>query len=187
MPPTPLLSNRLLNASRQANVRGFASSTASRFGPIEITAELFRSVHDLSGLSYGLAIPLTAFALRTVITLPLTIYSQKKLNRRIELRPLFFYWGDIIGVQTVKLQKSRNVDLRNNKSALEETSLKVQSTVSPNYSKLTSLVASKTNEGSLQTTRMHKSSNYCSHGCTASYVHSRVLSTPSDVRMDRMV
>jgi membrane protein insertase Oxa1/YidC/SpoIIIJ len=137
MSPTSLFRSRILQGSRQANFRAFSTSPTNRFGgPIEITAELFRSVHDLTGLSYGLTIPLTALVLRTAITLPLAIYSQKKLNRRIELRPLFYHWGEIIGMQTAKQQKSRNVDLRNDKEALREVSLKVQSTVFLQFSKV---------------------------------------------------
>ena len=74
--------------------------------PIEVTAQLFRSIHDLSGLPYGLTIPLTAFALRAVVTLPLSIYSQKKLNRRIELRPLYYHWGELIGSQVLELERA---------------------------------------------------------------------------------
>jgi hypothetical protein len=132
MPPTPLLQYRIVHASRAGSVRGFASSRINHIGPIELTAELLRSVHDFSGLSYGLAIPLTAFALRTTITLPLAIYSQKKLNRRLELRPLFFHWGELIGMQTAKLALSGNADLRNDKDAMKEVSMKVQMTVTPN-------------------------------------------------------
>jgi hypothetical protein len=132
MLPTSLLQHRILHASRAGSVRGFTSSRIHHIGAIELTAELFRSVHDVSGLSYGLTIPLTALALRTAITLPLAIYSQKKLNRRLEFRPLFFHWGEIIGMQTAKLALSGNADLRNDKDAMKEVLMKMQMTVTPN-------------------------------------------------------
>ena len=122
----------ILHGARWAHCRAFSSSAPVRFAlgsPIELTADLIRSIHDLSGLTYGFSIPLTAIALRTVVTLPLAVYSQKKLNRRIELRPLFYHWGEIIGSQEVARQKALNVDLRNNKQALEKAMFAVQKTV----------------------------------------------------------
>jgi hypothetical protein len=97
--------------------------------PFQITAEIIRSIHDVSGLGYGITIPLTAVVLRTLITLPLALYSQKKLNRRIELRPLFYHWGEIIGMRTVARQKLKNVDLRQNKEAFTSTMSTVQKMV----------------------------------------------------------
>jgi hypothetical protein len=121
----------VFRVSRPAYVRGFTSSVPNRYGfggPIEITAELFRAIHDVSGLTYGVTIPLTALALRTIVTLPLSIYSQKKLNRRIELRPLYYQWGELIGMQALAQQKSRNADLRD-KGVYEKTMSRVQKLV----------------------------------------------------------
>ena len=129
---THFLLRSVLHASRLRHTRGFASSSTRRFGfeaPIELTAELLRSIHDLSGLPYGLTIPLTAIAFRSIITLPLSIYSQKKLNRRIELRPLFFHWGNLIGMQAVAQQKARNVDIRGNQEAYAKMMSTVQKMV----------------------------------------------------------
>src|SRR5437762_1536343 len=130
----PFLRNSV-HISRLRHARGFASSSPRRFGlevPIEVTAGLLRSIHDLSGLSYGVTIPLTAIALRSIITLPLSIYSQKKINRRVELRPLFFHWGNLIGVRAVAQQKARNIDLRGNQEAYTKMMATVQNMV-PHY------------------------------------------------------
>lgn len=108
--------NTTFRIARTGYVRGFASSLPRR-GPIEITAQLIHSIHDVTGLTYGAAIPLTAIAFRSIVTLPLSIYSQKKLNRRIELHPLFHQWGDMIGTQAVARAKANNVDLRRNQEA----------------------------------------------------------------------
>ena len=131
--PLPCTAFRL---SQLKHNRGFASSIPRRYGltPIEITADLIRSIHDLSGLPYGATIPLTAIALRSIITLPLSIYSQKKLNRRIELRPLFFEWGNLIGMQAVAREKSRKVNIRRDKEALAKMMSTVQKMVSPSIS-----------------------------------------------------
>lgn len=134
---------RILRGPHCHRQRAFTSSVPSRFAlgaPIELTADLIRSIHDLSGLTYGFSIPLTAVALRTLVTLPLAIYSQKKLNRRIELRPLFYHWGEIVGSQAVARQKALNVDLRNDKNALAKTMSTVQKTVRPMFSRLKPLV-----------------------------------------------
>lgn len=135
--------------SRLGDIRGFSSSVPRRYGfeaPIEITAELIRSIHDFSGLTYGAAIPLTAIVLRSIITLPLSIYSQKKLNRRIQLRPLFFQWGNLIGMQAVAQQKSRKVDLRGNKEQYTKMMSIVQKMVSPFNFKTYQLLAVEKDE-----------------------------------------
>jgi len=123
---------RILHGAQRYHCRAFTCSSPGRFGigtPVELTADLFRSIHDLSGLTYAFSIPLTAIVLRTAVTLPLAIYSQKKLNRRLELRPLFFHWGDIVGMQTVARQRALNVDLRKDKNALAKTMSTVQKIV----------------------------------------------------------
>jgi hypothetical protein len=125
--PTLLLpfNNAIFRVARTGPVRGFASSLPRR-GPIEITAQLIHSIHDLTGLTYGVAIPLTAIAFRTIVTLPLSIYSQNKLNRRIELHPLFHRWGEMIGAQAVVRAKANNVDLRGNQEAYANMMTTVQ-------------------------------------------------------------
>jgi hypothetical protein len=124
----------VLHATRRPCRRSFTSSVPNRWsfnGPIEATAQLFHSIHDVTGLTYGISIPLTAILLRTVVTLPLVIYSQKKLNKRIELRPLFYHWGEIIGMQSAAAyRKQHQVDLHHDKEALAKTVSKVRATVS---------------------------------------------------------
>ena len=129
---TALLWPKVFRVSRSAQMRQFSSSPQQRFAfdPIEITALLFRSFHDVSGLTYGISIPLTALLLRTVVTLPLSIYSQKKLQKRLELRPLFTKWGDFKGMQVVAEQKARGIDLRGNKKAMSEALSRVRKMVS---------------------------------------------------------
>jgi membrane protein insertase Oxa1/YidC/SpoIIIJ len=128
---TPLLRPNIFRVSRTAQARQFSSSPHQRFGfdPIEITALLFRSFHDVSGLTYGIAIPLTTVALRTLVTLPLSIYSQRKLQRRLELRPLFAKWGEVKGMLVVAEQKARNLDLKGNKQAMSEAMSRVRKMV----------------------------------------------------------
>src|SRR5271170_2980104 len=128
---TLLLQSNIFKVSRTIQARQFSSSPQQRFGfdPIEITAMLFRSFHDVSGLTYGITIPLTTIALRTIVTLPLSIYSQKKLQRRLELRPLFTKWAELKGMQVVSEQKALNMDLRGNKAAQSEARRRVHKMV----------------------------------------------------------
>jgi hypothetical protein len=109
---------------RLGYVRTFRSYASNRnyFGtPIGLTAGLFSSVHELSGLTYGVTIPLTAIVLRTIVTLPLSIYSQKKLNTRIMLRHVFFEWGNLIASQALELQKPQNKDPRSLNKLMSST------------------------------------------------------------------
>jgi membrane protein insertase Oxa1/YidC/SpoIIIJ len=128
----PLSAWRFTHTLKRPARRGFASTPSiamSAGGSIQLAVDIIRSIHDVSGLSYGVSIPLTAIALRTIITLPLAISSQRKLNRRIELRPLFYHWGEIIGSRTVARLKSQNVDLHKDKKAMAETMSRVQKIV----------------------------------------------------------
>jgi len=108
------LCQSILWTSRRVRARTFTSTAQTKFildGPIELAAQLIRSIHDLSGLTYGITIPLTAIALRTVVTLPLSIYSQRKLIRRAEIRPLHFFWGELIGITAMNEVKRRSRDV----------------------------------------------------------------------------
>jgi hypothetical protein len=90
--------HRRVNCLRRcAASRGFASTPAHLFsagGGVQTAASIIQSIHDFSSLPYGFTIPLTAVVLRTVVTLPLAIYSHNKMNRRIELRPIHFFYTE---------------------------------------------------------------------------------------------
>ena len=128
---TALLRLSVFRVSRIVQRRQFGSSPHHRLfiDPIELTAALFRSFHDVSGLTYAVSIPLTSIALRSVVTLPLAIYSQKKLQRRLELRPLFNKWGDVKGAQVLAEQKAQKIDLQGNKQAYTEAMSRVRQMV----------------------------------------------------------
>ena len=124
------LSN-VLRVTRAVHARQFSSSPSQRLGfdPIELAALVFRSVHDVSGLTYAFSIPLTTLVLRTVLTLPLSIYSQKKLQRRLQLRPLFSKWGDVKSMQVIAEQKAQKINLKGNKQAMSEALLRMRKMV----------------------------------------------------------
>lgn len=55
--------------------------------PIGFAQNLLEGFHDLTGLPWWAAIPLTTFVMRSVITLPITIYSHKVQYKVQALRP----------------------------------------------------------------------------------------------------
>jgi hypothetical protein len=121
----------------QRTCRGFATSSPTKFeilGPIAITAQLIRSIHDVTDLPYGLSIPLTAVVLRSIVTLPLAIYSQKKLARRIELRPLIFQWTYLLGSVVAGKYNVRKGDLPNDpKKISDRINKEAYAIVNPSY------------------------------------------------------
>ena len=133
-PPRLLLCRASTGLWRTPHVRGFASSPPARLGlstPFEVTSDIFHSIHDITGLTYGITIPLAAVLLRTAVTLPASIYGYLILNRRLELRPLVLKWGSAIGRLTVVKfkQKNPNVDLKTDEEAVREVSKMVHKTV----------------------------------------------------------
>jgi hypothetical protein len=92
--------------------RGFASAPTRLFFadyPILIAANIIHSIHDFSGLPYSMSIPLTAIVLRTAVTLPLAIYSQYKMNRRIELRPIQFFYAEWLSSSLKDTQQKKHL------------------------------------------------------------------------------
>lgn len=137
-PGAPLLLVRRPIGLRDPRVRGFAGSAPSRLSlssPFEVTSQVIHSIHDVTGLTYGLTIPLAAVLLRAVVTLPMSIYGQKALNKRLELRPLMYRWGSIITRLSILefKQKNPDVDLKGNRKAGEEVSQRVQKAVHNHY------------------------------------------------------
>jgi hypothetical protein len=138
-PVAPLLLLRppigLLRAPR---IRGFSASAAANLGlstPFEVTSHVLHCIHDVTGLTYGITIPLAAILLRAVVTLPMSIYGQRALNKRLELRPLLYRWGSVITRLSILEFKHKNpqVDLKANKEAGGDVSKKVQKAVCYHY------------------------------------------------------
>jgi len=133
-PPPLFLCRAPIGLCRAPRRRGLAVSAPARLGfstPFEVTSDILHSIHDVTGLTYGITIPLAAVVLRTVVTLPAGIYSYSILNRRLELRPLILKWGSVIGRLTVVefKQKNPNVDLKANEEAARTLSKMVHKTV----------------------------------------------------------
>jgi len=123
---------------RSPRARGFAASPSTSFSlsaPFEVTSQVIHSIHDVTGLTYGITIPLAAVLLRGVVTLPMSVYGQKALNKRLELRPLMYRWGSVITRLSILEFKQKNpqVDLKGNKEAGREVSQKVQKAVRHHY------------------------------------------------------
>ncbi|KAL5018721.1 hypothetical protein ScPMuIL_004443 [Solemya velum] len=55
--------------------------------PIRFAQNVLEGFHDMTGLPWWAALPLTTFIMRTVITLPITVYSHKVQHKVQALRP----------------------------------------------------------------------------------------------------
>jgi mitochondrial inner membrane protein COX18 len=64
-------------------------------------------VHNATGLSWALALPLTAVSLRLFVTLPLAIYQRRAHQRRVALQPLRSAWQAVI--RKTAMEKSRHL------------------------------------------------------------------------------
>lgn len=130
----PSLGSIGLRHARHARVRGFAASAPAKLSlstPFEATSDIIHSIHDMTGLTYGITIPLAAVLLRTVVTLPVSVYGYRVINRRLALRPLLLHWGNVIGRLTfVRFkQKNPNVDMKADKEAVRAVSKMVHKAV----------------------------------------------------------
>lgn len=56
------------------------------FATFQAVADMFTTLHETSGVSWLILIPSTTFALRTVFTLPLSIWQRKRIVKQQELR-----------------------------------------------------------------------------------------------------
>ncbi|QEU61899.1 Cox18 [Kluyveromyces lactis] len=57
-----------------------------QFGSLQSIADSFVQLHDASGVPWLVLIPTATFALRTVFTLPLSIWQRKRIVKQQELR-----------------------------------------------------------------------------------------------------
>ncbi|SCU78098.1 LAMI_0A03422g1_1 [Lachancea mirantina] len=58
------------------------------FGSFQTVTDAFTAIHDFSGLPWLLVVPATTFALRTCLTLPLSIWQRKRLLQQRDLRKI---------------------------------------------------------------------------------------------------
>ncbi|RAL09506.1 putative mitochondrial export translocase Oxa2 [Aspergillus homomorphus CBS 101889] len=65
----------------------------------------FHGIHDISGLPWAYSIPLTALLVRTVIPLPLQMYTKLQAYRERSTVPLLAAWGHLYRRRAQKLQQ----------------------------------------------------------------------------------
>ncbi len=78
--------------------------------PIGYAQQLLESVHETTGLPWWGSILLTAYTLRTVITLPLTTYSSHIMARIEKLQPEVKELGGALKGEIVSASKPNNWD-----------------------------------------------------------------------------
>lgn len=92
----PKSRSKLSNAFLQLppSYRAFHASPRPRFLETVIapTYSLFEGVHSLTGLQWAYAIPLTALVIRTIFTLPISIYTRRVQQKQAALLPVINAW-----------------------------------------------------------------------------------------------
>ena len=87
--------------------RSFHASPRHQYldGCISLTHNAISGLHQSTGLSWAVTLPLTALIIRTVVTGPLSVYTYKITQRRMAVQPLIFAWQSV--VQRKVMQKDR--------------------------------------------------------------------------------
>ncbi|KAL3229532.1 Cytochrome c oxidase assembly protein COX18, mitochondrial [Nakaseomyces bracarensis] len=91
---------------RQKQTRGVAT--------FQYVADTLTQLHDLSGLHWVFLVPLTTFGLRTVFTLPLSIWQRRRIIKQQELRKLVAPVTSIVKMRLAATSKSAKDKLANN-------------------------------------------------------------------------
>ena len=78
----------LLYTQKRHASQSFADKYLSPdFLPIRCAQQFLENVHDVTGLPWWASIAISTFALRTVVTLPLAVFSARVMNRVELLQP----------------------------------------------------------------------------------------------------
>ena len=89
-----------------ASIRQFHASQPKQSEVLDICMSqahnVFASIHDIIGLPWVLALPLTAFLVRLCLITPFNIYSLVNVRRQIALQPLVYAWSRPIALRVIK-------------------------------------------------------------------------------------
>ncbi|KAI8383612.1 related to Mitochondrial inner membrane protein COX18 [Nakaseomyces glabratus] len=84
----------------------FRPSSRRSISTFQTIADTFTTLHDVSGIHWVVLIPLTTFALRTVFTLPLSIWQRRRIVKQQELRKLVAPISSIVKMRLAVTSKS---------------------------------------------------------------------------------
>ncbi|KAF9892583.1 hypothetical protein FE257_000985 [Aspergillus nanangensis] len=62
---------------------------------LDVSSSFIHGVHSASGLSWALSIPLTAVIVRSVVALPLQMFSRLQARKERDLQPLLNSWSKV--------------------------------------------------------------------------------------------
>lgn len=96
--------------TRAARIRGFHSSAPRNFEFIDVLSPIhdtFLYAHN-SGLQWHTLLPLSAFAFRSVITLPLSISNRLRARKQHELQPILSASVPIMRAKLAATQAAKN-------------------------------------------------------------------------------
>ncbi|KAI7868243.1 60Kd inner membrane protein-domain-containing protein [Spinellus fusiger] len=74
---------------------------------LSVHQDILETVHT-TGLPWWATIVASTLVLRTSMTLPIAIYQQRSLGRRLSLAPMVQSWGETLKVSVAKESKERN-------------------------------------------------------------------------------
>ena len=82
---------RLAPAARRLHV-----SSRRCIGPVEAVTGLFVDLHAVTGLPWWAVVASSTFALRSTVTLPLSVYQQHVLARLEAMKPVMSEWTEAL-------------------------------------------------------------------------------------------
>lgn len=73
--------------------------------------EIFQSVHSVTGLPWGLSIPLVSILLNASVALPLQYISLREVKKQADLNPLIYTWRNKFRQDVAEEQKQQRVKI----------------------------------------------------------------------------
>ncbi|AET40653.1 membrane insertase COX18 Ecym_6272 [Eremothecium cymbalariae DBVPG len=65
---------------------GFSVSNRRQFSALQTVADSFAQLHDMSGVPWLVLVPISTFTLRSLVTLPLSIWQRRRIVKQQELK-----------------------------------------------------------------------------------------------------
>lgn len=99
-------------APKASATRSFHASTPNRTvfdSIIPFTHDIFQAIHSVTGLPWGLTIPLASVLAKLAISVPLQVASLRSVQRQKELSPLLFTWQNKFRYDLLKEEKKTGI------------------------------------------------------------------------------
>ncbi|KAE8148169.1 60Kd inner membrane protein-domain-containing protein [Aspergillus avenaceus] len=94
---------------------------------LDASASLIYGVHSISSLPWALSIPLTAVIVRTVVAMPLQIYTKVQARKERALVPVLSAWDKVYrGEVTLRNRKGEDVQLEGAAKATRRVMIQVR-------------------------------------------------------------